>query len=203
VISDLQISPIPGTGTSPRKPLLAEELQVPVLTTTRRVLKREDHNLLRSLVDCIIDQIAVFGCNEFADAFDILGTTDRREERQILQGAQYSTPYRERRGSITGMQILGDFYKIARRARREPQLHRSKRRNAASTSSSVANSRRFACANPSSTAAKWAESTGSASSSLPANEELHGRSHLGSPSVADARLDCLFQELGHLSQFRV
>ena len=43
-----------------------------------------------------------------------------------------------------------------RSARRKPKLHRSKRRNAASTSASDANSRRLACARPSSTADRCA-----------------------------------------------
>jgi hypothetical protein len=43
------------------------------------MLNREDHDLLYPLVDHVIDEIAVFGGHEFADAFDILGTTDRRK----------------------------------------------------------------------------------------------------------------------------
>jgi hypothetical protein len=42
------------------------------------MLNREDHDLLSFLVDQVINEIAVFGGHEFADAFDILGTTDRR-----------------------------------------------------------------------------------------------------------------------------
>jgi hypothetical protein len=51
------------------------ELDVLVFTTARGVLNREDRDLLCSLVDQVIDKIAVFGRHEFADAFDILGTT--------------------------------------------------------------------------------------------------------------------------------
>jgi hypothetical protein len=60
------------------------------------------------------------GVASFADAFDILGTTDRREERQILKRPQYCISHCERRGRITGAQILGNLRKIARRTRREP-----------------------------------------------------------------------------------
>ena len=79
----------------------------------------------RSLVDHVIDEIAVFGRHEFADAFDILGTTDCREKGQILKRAQYCISHRERRGRITGTQILGNLCKVARRTRGVPQLHRS------------------------------------------------------------------------------
>jgi hypothetical protein len=88
---------------------------------------------------------------------------DRSPEKvRDSQGAQDCISDRERRGRITGTQIFGNLSKIACRTRREPQFHRSNRRKAASTSSSVANSRRFACASPSNTATKWAGSTGSA-----------------------------------------
>ena len=53
----------------------ASKLDVPVFTTARGMPNREDHELLRSLVDHVIDEIAIFGRHEFADAFDILGTT--------------------------------------------------------------------------------------------------------------------------------
>jgi addiction module HigA family antidote len=56
--------------------------------------------------------------------------------------------------------------------RRDPQLHRPKRRKAALISSSVANSRRFAWANPSRTAGKSAGSIGSASISPPAKRRM-------------------------------
>jgi hypothetical protein len=49
------------------------ELDVPVFTTARGMLNREDHDLLCSLVDQVIDKIAIFRRHEFADAFDILG----------------------------------------------------------------------------------------------------------------------------------
>src|SRR5438105_13905861 len=133
-------------------PVPAPKSGVPVLTTARGLLNRQDNDFLCSLVDRVIDEIAVSGRHEFADALDILGTTDRRKKCQALKRAQYRISHRERRGRITDMQILGNLCKVARRAWCEPQPHRSKRRKAASTSSSVANSRRFACASPSITA---------------------------------------------------
>jgi hypothetical protein len=62
----------------PEKRVLVE-LDVLVFTTARGVLNREDHDLLWSLVDRVIDKIAIFRRHEFADAFDILGTTDLRK----------------------------------------------------------------------------------------------------------------------------
>jgi hypothetical protein len=36
------------------------------------MLNREDHDLLGCLVDHVIDEEVVYGCNEFANALDIL-----------------------------------------------------------------------------------------------------------------------------------
>ena len=81
------------------------------------MLNRKDHDFLSSLVDHVIDELTVFGRHEFADAFDILGTTDRRKKYQILKRAQYCISHRERRGRITTAQILGNLRKVARRTR--------------------------------------------------------------------------------------
>src|ERR1700730_12325353 len=89
------LSPHAGRGRDPRSGRVrgnrspASKLDVPVFTTARGMPNREDHDLLRSLVDHVIDEIAIFGRHEFADAFDILGTTDRRKKRQVLKRAQY------------------------------------------------------------------------------------------------------------------
>ena len=72
------------------------------------MLNREDHYLLGVLVDHIINKLAVSGCYELADAFDILAATNLRKKRQILKRAQYCISDNERRGRIMGMQILGD-----------------------------------------------------------------------------------------------
>jgi len=62
-----------------RKPLLVEESDISVFSTACGMLDREDHDLLGFLVDHVIDEIAASACHEFADAFDILGTTDREK----------------------------------------------------------------------------------------------------------------------------
>ena len=100
-----------GVETS-RRGTSAHPLNVAVVTTARRVPNREDHDLLRFLVDDVIDQIAVFRRHQLVDAFGILRTADRGKKRQILKRAQYCISDRERCGRVTGMQILGDLCKV-------------------------------------------------------------------------------------------
>jgi hypothetical protein len=47
------------------------------------MLNREDYDLLCSLVDCVIDEMAVSARHQFADAFDILGATDGRKSLSV------------------------------------------------------------------------------------------------------------------------
>jgi hypothetical protein len=47
----------------------------------------------------------ILGHHEFADAFDTLGTTDRRKECQVLKRTQYCISHRERRRRVMGTQV--------------------------------------------------------------------------------------------------
>jgi hypothetical protein len=70
-----------------KKVVLVERLDVPVFAA-REMLNRQYHDFLCSLVDRVIDKIAVSGRHELADALDILGTTDPRKKCQVLKTAQ-------------------------------------------------------------------------------------------------------------------
>ena len=60
-----------------------EGLDVSGFTTAGGMLKREDNDLLGSLIDHVVDEVAVFGRDELSDVFEILETPDRRKDRQI------------------------------------------------------------------------------------------------------------------------
>lgn len=47
-------------------PSSASKSGVSVFTTAGGMLNREDHDLLGSLVDHVIDEVAISGCDEFA-----------------------------------------------------------------------------------------------------------------------------------------
>jgi hypothetical protein len=50
---------------------------------------REYHDLPCSVIDHVINEIAVPGRHELADAIDILRPADRGKKSQILERAQY------------------------------------------------------------------------------------------------------------------
>src|SRR5690349_19263023 len=103
--------------------------------------------------------------HQLAHTFDLLLPADLRKRDQALEGRKNGGPNAKRGCGAVYANIGGDLGKILRCARREAKLHSWKRRNAASTSASVANWRRLACARPSSTAGRCAASISSGSPS--------------------------------------
>jgi hypothetical protein len=80
----------------------------------------------------------------FERHFGLLQPANMREQDQVLQSVVNGCANPPRSGWIMGVEIVGDISKVLSRTQRETQLHLSKRRNAASTSASVANCRRLA-----------------------------------------------------------
>jgi hypothetical protein len=70
------------------------------------MLDREYHGFVSALVDRVIDEIGISARHEFADALDVLTTTDSREKSQVLQGTEYRVANREGHGRVAGMQIF-------------------------------------------------------------------------------------------------
>jgi hypothetical protein len=68
-----------------QSPWPPSKLDVPVFTTARGMLNREDHDLLCPVVDHVIDEIAVFGRHEFADALDYFEDDRSPENCQICR----------------------------------------------------------------------------------------------------------------------
>jgi hypothetical protein len=64
---------------------------------------------------------------------------DVRKQYQTLKRLKNRCPHAKRRLRTVFMNIVGNRGEIPDRARRETELYRSKRRNAASISASVAN----------------------------------------------------------------
>src|ERR1700722_7744347 len=110
-------------------------------------------------VHSVIDEVAVFAGHQLANTFDGLPPADLGKECKGLQGRENRIAHGQRRSRVPNANVLGNGDKVGCCPRREAELHRSKRRNAASTSVSVANSRRCAWARPSRTAAKCAGAT--------------------------------------------
>src|SRR5271156_4310651 len=121
--------------------LSIELLCILILSFARRVLDGENNDLAGTSVQTIIDQIRIFSGHELAHAFNCLTPTGLRKQHKILQRIKDGGAYTQRSIWITLTDIIGNIDQVLRRSRREAKLHRSKRRNAASTSASLANSR--------------------------------------------------------------
>src|ERR1017187_9056092 len=115
-----------------------------MLPLARRMLDSEDDDFLSRLIDAVIDQIGIFAGDQLTHPFNGLRSTDLRKQDQILQRMKNSRAHLPGGARITRTDKVRDGRDILCRTRRKSELHRSKRRNAASTSSSVANWRRFA-----------------------------------------------------------
>src|SRR5580700_1227675 len=84
-----------------------------------------------------VDEISVTRCHEFAHVLRLLKPTDLWKQDEVLQA------FVNRRSNCAGRRVsksdvVGDGGDILQGARRKPELHRAKRRKAASTSESVA-----------------------------------------------------------------
>src|SRR5215216_2488313 len=143
-----------------------------MLTPAGGMLDVEDHDFLGRFIDGVINKVSVFGRHNPSYSGRLLLSADMRKQNQILQALIDGGTYATCRLGVAFANVIGDFNEIRDRARREAKLHRSKRRKTASTSASVANSRRLASARLSSTSAKCAGSISSGSLSSPARVSM-------------------------------
>src|SRR5216684_2489857 len=147
------------------------------LSSARNVATRSETNaetswptFASSRIDGVINKVGIFPGDELAHALHRLSPSDVGKQDKVLQGIDDGRAHAQRGGRIALAYIIGDVDEVLHRARREAQLHRSKRRKAASTSASLANWRRLAWARPSSTAGRCAASISSGSPSLRSEE---------------------------------
>ena len=117
-------------------------LGVFMLPLARGMLDREDDDFLRRLINSVVDQIGISPRDQLAHSLDGLRSAELRKQDQILQRLNNSRAHPLGRGRIALANIVRDGGDIAYRTRSKSELHWSKRRNAASISSSVANWRR-------------------------------------------------------------
>src|SRR5438105_9262134 len=108
-----------------------------------RMLDGEDDNFLGLVVSGVIDQIWVPPRHQLAHALDLLWSSNMRKQNQTLERFKNRGPHAKRGLRAVFADIVGDLGEVPSRTRREAELHCSKRRNAASTSASVANWRRW------------------------------------------------------------
>src|SRR4030095_8948964 len=118
------------------------------------MLDRQNDDFLGSFVHPVVGEVAVLARHEFADALDSLRSPQLRKPQEQLKRLQDRRPYRNSGLRIALAQVIRDRKEVRNRARREAELHLSKRRKAASTSASATNSCRLAWPSPSSTAAR-------------------------------------------------
>src|SRR5690349_15011141 len=114
----------------------------------------EYDNLVLGLVSRVVDKISVLASHKFAELLDALPAANPRKQENVRERGIDVGAHAAARRRIALVEVIGDVDEIRDGPRRKPQFHRSKRRNAASTSLSLANWRRFACAKPSSTSAR-------------------------------------------------
>src|SRR6476620_1528421 len=131
-------------------------LSVRIIMLLGCVLDRDDDDFIGGDIHLVIDEIRVSARNQLAHAFYVLQSPCIWKLCQGLHAVENRGAHAGRAARATRPQIVTDCCEVLSRALRKAQLHLSKRRKAASTSASVANSRRRACASPSKTAGKCA-----------------------------------------------
>src|SRR5262249_29777186 len=146
-----------------------QALGILMLPLTRGVLDGENDDLVGGRIERVIDEVGIFPGDELAHPFHRLPPSDLGKQDEGLHGVEDRSAHEQRGGWIARADVVGDVDEVLCRARREAQLHRSKRRKAASTSASPANWRRLAWARPSSTAGRCAASISSGSPPLAAS----------------------------------
>src|SRR6266700_7467886 len=98
--------------------------------------------MLRTMIsspDGVVDKIWVFPRDELSHAFDCLRSAHLRKEYQVLERLKNGGTHMPCGVRIARANVVGDGRQVLGRSGRKTKLHRSKRRNADSTSSSVAN----------------------------------------------------------------
>jgi len=119
-------------------------LDVFVFPPTGLMLDSKDHDLVVRSIDTVVHEVGISSNDKLSDALDLLPPAQLREKHKVLQRTENDCSHANRSVRISLMNVVGNLSKIVGRAPRKPKLHRSKRRNAASTSASLANSRRLA-----------------------------------------------------------
>src|SRR6266850_2400001 len=140
-------------------------LGIRMFTLAGWMLDSENDNFLGLIVSSVIDEIRISPRHQLAHALDLLLPSNMRKQNQTLQRFKNRGAHAKPGLRAMSADMVGDLGEIPNRTRRETELHCSKRRNAASTSASVANWWRLACASPSSTAGRCAGSISSGSPS--------------------------------------
>ena len=115
-----------------------------MLSLPRGMLDGEDDDFVSGHIDLLVNEVGIPPSDEFTALLYCLWSADLWKQNQILERMENSRARLLRSRRIVSADIVADGSEVLRSTRREPELHRSKRRNAASTSSSVANSRRCA-----------------------------------------------------------
>src|SRR4051794_39367773 len=118
----------------------------------------DDHNRSSHLISPIVDEVGILPRDNLAYAVDFLFAPGVRKQQEILERLIDGGAHPNGGFWISFSKVVGDFGKVPAGTACKAKLHRSKRRNAASTSASVANSPRLASARPSSTSARCAGS---------------------------------------------
>src|SRR5216684_218618 len=166
----LEVRDLESRQSSANVRLAAYALSVLVVPLACGMLDAEDNDVVGGRIDSVINKVGIFPGDELAHALHRLSPSDVGKQDKVLQGIDDGRAHAQRGGRIALAYIIGDVDEVLHRARREAQLHRSKRRKAASTSASLANWRRLAWARPSSTAGRCAASISSGSPSLRSEE---------------------------------
>jgi hypothetical protein len=108
------------------------------------VLDSEDDNLPGALIDCVVNEVWVAPSHNLSNPFDGLSAAGAGKGRERLKRSEYGATHPLHSLWIALLDLISNLGAVASCARGEPQFHGSKRRKAASTSSSVANWRRSA-----------------------------------------------------------
>ena len=110
-----------------------------MVALARRVLDVEDDDLIGCIIHSVIDEVWVLSRYYLADAFSRLAPANFGKQNEVSQGVIDSGTDALCSNRIIGTNVIGKLGEVLHRVRRKSQLHASKRRNAASTSVSVAN----------------------------------------------------------------
>src|ERR1700682_5508077 len=115
-----------------------------MLPRPRGMLDRKDDNFLSRLINRVVNEVRILPGDQLTHAFNGLCSAKPRKQNQILERLENSGAHSPSGGWAVRANVVCNGDDVLCRSRREPELHQSKRRNAASISSSVANWRRFA-----------------------------------------------------------
>jgi len=108
------------------------------------MLDRKNSDFPIGIVDGVIDEIGIATCHQISHAVNDLAATGARNRIERPKRFQDRVPDPERGRRTVLLDVIGNVVEVGRGSLRQPVSHTSKRRNAAATSSSVANSLRLA-----------------------------------------------------------